>query len=235
MLFDVERIGEHEILKLTLNDPSSRNAFSLKAARELADLIQPKDFKALILTARGRVFCSGGQLDDYAAMTNGDEGRKVNDEIRDVLESLATLDRPTVAAISGDAFGGGVELISCFDHVIAASHAMMALWQRKIGLSFGWGGGARLERRLGAAALRRLSLSTQAMTAREAQMLGLVDQIAQDHQILTVAQDHARRLIGLPHEPLMTFKNFSGESEAGDFNRLWWNASHQRVLATRRK
>ncbi len=224
-----------DILWLSFSDPDSRNAFSLGAARELRSSLLSGGFRAVVFSAPGRVFCSGGQLDDYAAMSTADEGRKVNDEIRDVLGALAELPLPTIACVTGDAFGGGVELISAFDYVLAVPHAMFALWQRKIGLSFGWGGGARLEKRLGSGRLRSLALSTHALSAREALEFGLVDQLVPTHSMGCSAAALAARLIALPSEPVSVLKGFSPTQERDDFNSLWWNASHASVLASRRK
>lgn len=226
-----ERVGH--ILHLTLNDASSRNAFSLKEARELRKHLDT-DATAIVLSAEGRVFCSGGQLSDYAAMATGDEGREVNDEIRDILAQLAALAKPTACVIDGDVFGGGVELISCFDYVVASPHVQFGLWQRKIGLSFGWGGGARLEARLGSARLRHLALSTKPISAYEAKEIGLVDYLAHEHALLPHALAELTRLASLPTEPFATLKKFEASREASDFNKLWWNESHRSVLAKRR-
>ena len=223
-----------EILWVSFSDPSSRNAFSIAAARELRAVLKSQ-FRALVFSAPGRVFCSGGQLDDYASMTSADEGRVVNDEIRDVLNELSSLKVPTIACVTGDAFGGGVELISCFDHVLSVPHAMFALWQRRIGLSFGWGGGARLEKRLGSNVLRHMSLSTTAISAHEALSVGLVDMLVAEHALESSVATFASRLIHLPSEPIETLKSFTASEEASDFNSLWWNLSHRSVLASRKR
>jgi enoyl-CoA hydratase len=231
----ISSVRHSDILHLTFSDPTSRNALSLRAARELRAILQTKDFSAVIFEARGRVFCSGGHLSDYASMTSADEGRSVNDEIRGVLASLSTLDRPTVAAVGGDVFGGGLELLSCFDSVISVPHAMFAFWQRKLGLSYGWGGGARLEKRIGPASLRRLSLSTQTFSAQEALALGLIDRVVQDSMLVSVALAEAIKMTKHPAEPVTVFKNFAALSEASDFNSLWWNPAHKSALAPRKR
>lgn len=223
------------ILHLTLNDSSSRNAFSIRAARELRLELRKKNFSALVFSSEGRVFCSGGNLSDYAAMISPEQGQRVNDEIRDVLTELSQLDVPTIAAVGGDAFGGGLELMSCFDTVIAAPHVLLALWQRKIGLSFGWGGGARLEKRLGPAGLKRLALSTQSLSAQEALAIGLIDNVVQESALMATSLRLAEKLMKLPTEPVAVFKNFIASQEAGDFNSLWLNPAHKKSLAARKR
>jgi enoyl-CoA hydratase/carnithine racemase len=225
-----------DVLWVSFSDPASRNAFSMKAASELLTLMgSPLSYRAVVFSAPGRVFCSGGQLDDYASMPTPDEGRRVNEEIRNVLGMLSSISVPTIACVSGDAFGGGVELLSCFDYVLSVPHAMFGLWQRKIGLSFGWGGGSRLEKRIGAGVLRGLALSARVMSAREALSFGLVDQLVQPSALESSAAALAARLILLPIEPLSTLKSFDVANETTAFNTLWWNPSHSAVLASRRK
>ncbi len=224
-----------DILHLTLNDQTSRNAFSIRAACELRDHLKSKDFSAVLFQAQGRVFSSGGHLSDYASMSSAEEGRHVNDEIRDVLAELSALDRPTIAAVGGDAFGGGLEVLSCFDVVISVPNAIFALWQRKIGLSYGWGGGSRLEKRIGAAALKRLSLSTEAFSAHEALALGLIDRVVQESMLAAAALAQALQMMKHPEAPVAALKNFDASREVSDFNSLWWNPAHKHVLSTRKR
>lgn len=230
------KLEHHDkILHISFEDLTSRNSFSIAAARELRSLLTSEKFEAVVFSAQGRVFCSGGNLSDYAAMSKPDEGIAVNDEIREVLASLAALPVPTIAAVGGDAFGGGVELMSCFDHVIAASHVVFGLWQRKIGLTYGWGGGPRLEARLGSARLKTLSLSTRSIGAGEAREAGLVDEVVRDTELLSTALARAKALASLPQEPVTKFKEWTAHTDAAVFNSIWWNQSHRAVLANRKR
>lgn len=236
--FSVHR--HDSVLHLVFEDATSRNSFSVAAARELREILKPivnssdRAVSALALSARGRVFCSGGNLSDYASMSSASEGTAVNTEIRLALSELASLPIPTVCIVEGDCFGGGVELVSCFDHVIAASHVMFGLWQRKISLTYGWGGGSRLARRLGSGTLRNLSLTTRSVGTREALSLGLIDEVA-GSQIISLGLQRAAALGDLPKEPVEKLKTFSAKSETEFFNSLWWNETHQAILAPRRK
>jgi enoyl-CoA hydratase/carnithine racemase len=123
----------NDVLHISFRDPKSRNSFSHAAALDLKKaLSHTHDCSALVFTAEGSVFSSGGQLDDYARMTKPDEGIAVNDEIRGVLSELSSLKIPTVCAVTGDCFGGGVELISAFDFILTTPNAFFALWIIKI-------------------------------------------------------------------------------------------------------
>ena len=224
------------ILDIRFADPTSRNSFSIRAARELHGVLDKASgkFKAVIFSAEGRVFCSGGNLADYAGMETSDEGKVVNREITAVLDAVAKLQVPTICKVAGDCFGGGVELMSAFDYVFAVPHAYFGLWQRKISLTYGWGGGARLEKRLGASRLRQLTLSAASISAGEALSMGLVDFVLPKPHFDLRVEEHARRIISLPQTPLSLLKSWTAEKEQEIFESLWWNEEHRRVLASRK-
>ena len=95
------------VLHLVFEDRSSRNSFSLRAARELKSILAAYSgqYDFLIFSSIGRVFCSGGNLSDYAAMGEASQGQAVNREITDALDELARLPVPTFSLVQGDAIG----------------------------------------------------------------------------------------------------------------------------------
>lgn len=128
------------ILHLVLDSPKTRNAFGPKESKILLkSLSAAKNIQLIILSSEGRVFCSGGQLQEYAALKTKQQGVKLNDDIRKVLKKFADHPAPKIAAVAGDCFGGGIELISCCDWIISESHVFFGMWQRRMELSFGWG------------------------------------------------------------------------------------------------
>ncbi|HVK61433.1 MAG TPA: enoyl-CoA hydratase/isomerase family protein [Bdellovibrionales bacterium] len=224
------------LLEVSFHDVTSRNSFSLEAALELQSALARADqCSALVFRAPGRVFCSGGQLDDYAQMEVASEGIEVNNRIRSALAELDGLEIPTVCAVTGDCFGGGIELMSAFDFVLATPNALFGLWQRRIGLSFGWGGGARIEERIGTQKLRAWSLSSQLIGADEALKAGLVDEVHHEGKILERAEVLARTLAQLPSAPVSHLKKYEAENEVSAFNELWWNPEHRQILDRRKK
>lgn len=236
----IQASWDERILVLTFSDPSSRNSFSLQAARELLAHLEENvgRFDAFVFRARGRVFCSGGNLSDYASMTTAEQGHAVNREIRAILGQVASWPEPSVCAVAGDAFGGGVELASAFDVILAAPHVAFALWQRRIGLSFGWGGGARLERRIGSGRLREWSLSTRLVAATEAADAGLVDRLVPEALLDRDAILRAHELAVSHRDPLVESKSKLGEtpqSEVELFEKLWWSEEHRASLAPRKR
>src|SRR3954470_20368784 len=112
------------ILNFTLQSPDVQNAFSVEDARVFKDQIRKYSPCAVVLCpSPGRVFCSGGNLKFYSELQKSRRlkrhGSKVNHEIAATLDFIYNLPVPTLACVSGDCIGGGIELISCFDHVVS--------------------------------------------------------------------------------------------------------------------
>jgi enoyl-CoA hydratase/carnithine racemase len=231
----IQSLVRNSTLFVEFSHPETRNSFSIQAAEELDAILSAVKASALVFLAPGRVFCSGGNLSDYAGMSEPAQGKAVNRRISAVLHRLSQLEIPTVCAVTGDCFGGGVELLSAFDHVIAVPHVVFGLWQRRIGLTFGWGGGARLECRLGLARLRRLALSAESFDSRRALQFGLIDELSPVEAIVERAVERSRRLASLPSAPLKYIKKSAAENELDHFEKLWWNPEHRTVLEKIRK
>lgn len=222
---------EFRVMEAVFSNPESRNALSLEAARELSSLVkQASTCNALLVRAEGRVFCAGGNIKDHIAMGKA-ASLKGNREIAAACESLSKLPVPTIAIVEGDVLGGGVEFLSCFDIVLATPHVMLGFWQRRLGLVYGWGGGARLERRLGRQAVSRLAIQARAMTGREAFEIGLVDRVVAPWEIREEGLAELIRVAVLPKKPVSTLKahsqrsSASPESRAG-FEKLWFGDEH---------
>lgn len=225
------------ILWVEFSDPESRNSFSLRAAEELAATCAKHkgEFDALVFTAQGRVFCSGGNLTDYAGMTEADQGIEVNRTIAKVLEDLEKLPVITICLVGGDCFGGGIELISAFDRVLSAPHAFFGFWQRRIGLSYGWGGGKRIMRRLGLKRTRNLALTAEVLSANEALATGLIDGIHHTSRLKSSAIELIKRHRSMPQIPVTGLKTWTSKSEREIFEGLWWSEEHRAALESRKK
>jgi enoyl-CoA hydratase/carnithine racemase len=232
------------VLILRFSDPSSSNSLSLAAAEELARILTrisegvdknetSAPYRALVFFSKGRIFCSGGQLSDYASMSNADQGKAVNRRITEILANLSELPIPTICAVSGDCFGGGVELISAFDTVISVPHVLYGFWQRRIGLTFGWGGGKRIEQRIGLPQLKRLALSTETFGAHEALSIGLIDFIVPVSSLESVSLEIAEQMSTAATAPIGQLKKWSADRETEIFESLWWNPDHRAVLSKR--
>jgi len=223
---------EFLVFEAVFTNLGSRNALSLEAARELKKLvIEASKSDGLLLRAEGRVFCAGGNIKDHIAMGKA-ASLKGNREITAACESLSKLAVPTIALVEGDVLGGGVEFLSCFDIVFSTPHVAIGFWQRRLGLVYGWGGGVRLERRLGRQAVSRLAIQARAMTGREAYEIGLVDRVVAPWLIREEGLAELLRVSMLPKRPVGLLKASSqrttvGQESRAGFEKLWFGDDHQ--------
>jgi enoyl-CoA hydratase/carnithine racemase len=136
-----------------------------------------QDVRLVIVTGSGdKAFCAGADLKERAGMSP-DEVRALLLAYETELGWLETIDVPTLAAINGAALGGGLELALLCDLRVAAEHAVLGLPETSLGVIPGAGGTQRLPRLLGEARAKELVLRAARLTAPEALILGLVNQI----------------------------------------------------------
>lgn len=220
---------KQDLLILTMDDPKSKNAFSPPMAEELANYISKETFKGLILTNSSSQFCSGGNLRFYKDLETKDDGLKHNQRISEILNQLDQLKVPTACFVNGACYGGGVELISSFDRVLCSPSSLFGLWQRRVGLTFGWGGQSRLERRLGAQMVNRWLLGGETIPSYEAKSRGLVDSIQLSSKGLETCIHWVEGVLRLGSENLdMILKE--REDQEGVFQKLWLGKEHKEVL-----
>ncbi len=133
--------------------------------------------RAVVVSGRGeRAFSAGSHVGEFEAQ-RGAAGRA-----RHVLEAgmarrLAELPMPTIAAIEGNALGGGLELALCCDIRVASERARLGLPEVRLAVTPGAGGTQRLPRVVGNARARELILTGRVLTATEAERIGLVNEV----------------------------------------------------------
>jgi enoyl-CoA hydratase/carnithine racemase len=205
------------------------NSFSVEAAKELEKIIKAhsKTARALVFTSsHPTLFCSGGDLKAHSKLKNKMAGIAQAKAIRKSLKILAEWPIPKIVFVNGDCFGGGMELLSCFDHRIAAPHVLFGFWQRRVALSFGWGGFERWSKRISPDIIKDLGYSARVFGAHEALRLGLIHQIGSEsnvaHWLQQILQWSEGSAAALAH---LEIKN-----EPKLFEKLWWAEAHQKVL-----
>ena len=116
------------------------------------------DVRVVVLTGRGeRAFCAGSHVGEFEAQ-RGPAGRERRALDERVASRLAALPMPTIAAIEGDALGGGLELALCCDIRIASARARLGLPEVRLAVTPGGGGTQRLPRLVGPARAKELIL-----------------------------------------------------------------------------
>lgn len=217
-------------LNLHFHIAESSNAFSSAAASELAKIQRKyKSWKkpVIVFSDHPRVFCSGGNLDDYKKLKGKPPGLKINRGIEKVLNEFGAWRVPKIAVVEGDVLGGGMEWLARFDYRLSTPAAFFGFWQRRIGLSSGWGGGKAWSDKIGAENVRKLLLAGKIMSASEAQRNGLVDSLYSSWRIRTEAFALAASLDGGVSIDLVAWQP---ASEAKVFNSLWMEKAHREVL-----
>jgi enoyl-CoA hydratase/carnithine racemase len=183
---------------LTLNRPDVRNAFNQEMIDEIRDALRlidkDEEIRVLIITGAGKAFQAGADIAELSVMKPMDILRW-NEGIVRINAALEKLRQPVIAAINGHAMGGGVELaISCTLRVIAES-AKMALPEVKLGIIPGTGGTQRLPRLIGKGRATELILTGDAITAKHAFEIGLVNKVVPDGKTVDEAVEMATRII----------------------------------------
>lgn len=118
--------------------------------------------------------------------------------INRVLSALDELPIPTIAAVHGVTFGGGLELALTCDMIVADRTARFAFPELRLGLIPGWGGMSRLARDTGNARLRDLLLTGRSLNAERAREAGFVSQVVAPGKQVAVARSALRQSIKLP-------------------------------------
>src|SRR5918997_1220559 len=180
---------EDGVATVTLDRPAKLNAIGpgmvAGLARVLPEIDGDRDTRAVIITGSGgRAFSVGADVNAWSALEPLDMWRKWIRDGHRVLHRLAHLRQPTIAAINGYAFGGGLELALAADIRIAADSATFALPETKIGTLPGWAGTARLPEVIGVARSKQMIFSGGRIDATTAERWGLVNELVSHGKLM---------------------------------------------------
>lgn len=218
----------NDVVEITFDDLPSKNSFDLEKAKKWANEVSGKDTRLMLLQSEGSVFCSGGNLADYAAMTTKEDGVVVNREIRKYLSIIAQVPCLKVAFVSGDCFGGGVEVLSVCDTIYSLNHVFFGLWQSRMHLSFGWGGFERLSQRMNSADLQLWLSEGRTHSAFWSEKQGLVDEIVSQEKMIQRYESLKAQALGPKSH---YFSDELVKNETVFFENLWWSPEHRKMLA----
>lgn len=152
-----------------------------------------EEIRVLIITGNDKVFAAGG---DIKAMyqCNPLQAREYVSPIHSVYNKLAALPKPTIAAISGFTFGGGVELTLVCDFRIAGDNAKFGFPEVTLGIFPAAGGSQRLPRLIGMAKAKELMFTGDTIDADTALSIGLVNKVVPKENLIESAKELARKL-----------------------------------------
>jgi len=190
---------EDEFCVVTLNRPDALNALNADIIAGINDAIDQaadSDARCLIFTGSGdKAFCAGADIKELQGASALDHKRLLERGQR-TFDRLADLPIPSIAAINGFAFGGGLELAMACTFRLASANARVGLPEIKLGLTPGYGGTQRLPRLVGETAALEMIMTGRQVAAAEALQLGLLSQVVEDRGVVDAAKDFARNFTG---------------------------------------
>ncbi len=181
---------------LTLDRPQALNALDKAVLRSLEAALSAiqgdETTRAVVISGAGaRAFCAGADLKTLERLTPL-EAERFGRLGRRVMDGVAALPQPVIAAVDGFALGGGLELALACDFIYASERAVLGLVEAELGLVPGFGGVGRLVRRIGAAAAREALYTARRFSAAEALACGLVNRVCAPERLLDEALATAR-------------------------------------------
>jgi enoyl-CoA hydratase len=243
----ITEINEDGIAILRVNRPQARNALNWAAqeafAAAVSQIAENAIVRVLIVTGTGdKAFVAGGDLKELANHPETAAGERLNRIMSHALADLTELPIPVIAAINGDAFGGGCEILTACDLRLCAEHTRFSFAQVKNALTTGWGGTGRLVQLIGQSQAIELLLTARLFDAEEAYRLGLIHRIVPaGEDVLSAAIAWAEELLSLPKQALASTKalahaaihmslpeTYAAETEL--FVNLWSQPDHLEAL-----
>ena len=182
-------------------DRPKMNALSTQVQREIAAaaaaVSADSAVGAVIIYGGERVFAAGADIKEMSAMSF-QEMATVSAALQTSFSAVAAIPKPVVAAITGYALGGGLELALCADFRVLGERAKVGQPEILLGIIPGAGGTQRLPRLIGPAKAKDLIFTGRHMDAAEALAVGLADKVVPDAEVYQAARDMVARYVGGP-------------------------------------
>jgi methylglutaconyl-CoA hydratase len=181
------------VARLTLNRPEKHNAFDDAIIAELIDKLidtnNDKKVRMVVLTGAGKSFSAGADVNWMRASAQYDEARNIEDALKlaELMSTLDSLRKPSIARVNGATFGGGVGLVACCDIAIASSAAKFSLSEVRLGLVPSVISPYVIAA-IGARNARRYFQTADLLSADKAREIGLVHEVVSAEQLDTAVE-----------------------------------------------
>lgn len=190
---------EDGVATVCLDRPAKHNALTPEMLgqleRILIDLDARRSVRVVLVTGAGeRSFCAGADIRRFKALHPLDMWAQWTRQGHRVLAQLAGLRQPTIAAVSGNAYGGGLELALACDLRIVADDATLGLTEVGIGTLPGWGGTGRLRDLIGPGRAKEMIFTGEPLTADRALAWGLANQLLPRAEVIKAARALAAKI-----------------------------------------
>lgn len=223
---------------LTMNRPELHNAFDdaliTALTAELRRLEANESVRVVILAASGRSFSAGADLAWMRRMADYTREENLTDALglAELMRTLATLRKPTIAAVQGAAYGGGVGLVACCDVAIASRRAAFCLSEVKLGLIPAVISPYVVEA-MGPRAARRYFQSAEAFNADEAHRLGLVHEVVAEEELPAAVERLAAALLANGPHAMAAAKELVARVASGPIDGALIRDTAERIADTR--
>jgi len=212
MRIDSQREGA--VLTLTLDYPARRNALAVPLREQLFEALEAaqgdEGLRAIVLTATGENFCSGGDISGMD-VRDAEEGRERMRRTHRLIRLMVGGRLPIVAAVEGWCVGAGLSLACAADTIVAGAGARFMAGFGKVGLMADLGLPFTLPARIGLARARQVLFYATPIEGEEAARIGLVDRLVPKSMALAVATALAGNLAAQAPLPLALTKRMLAE------------------------
>ena len=184
---------DQAIATIRLNRPPM-NALSAAVQADLAEaaarVAGDQAVRAVVIYGGEKLFAAGADIKEMSGASYAQMTRDIS-RLQGALNSVAAIGKPVVAAITGYALGGGLELALCADFRVMGESARVGQPEILLGLIPGAGGTQRLPRLIGPAKAKDLIFTGRFADAAEALAIGLADKVVPDDQVYAAAREMA--------------------------------------------
>jgi enoyl-CoA hydratase/carnithine racemase len=198
-----QAVGTIRLDRPPMNALNAQVQAELRAAADEA--AERKDVRAVIVYGGEKVFAAGADIKEMAELTYADMVDR-SQRLQAAFAAVARIPKPTVAAVTGYALGGGCELALACDARIAADDAKLGQPEIQLGIIPGAGGTQRLARLVGASRAKEMIFTGRFARAEEALRIGLVDQVVPAAEVYSAALSWAARFAEGPAYALRAAK-----------------------------
>jgi len=174
-----------DIAVLTVSNETKLNALTMAMLDALDGHLtlidRNPDARAVIVTGAGeKAFCCGADIAEWGALSPAEFARGWVRDGHRIFDRLARLSKPTIGALNGHAFGGGLELAAACDIRVMTPRATLALPEAKVGIVPGWSGTQRVMRLLPEAVAKEMALFGRRLSAERAVATGFAAEVAEN-------------------------------------------------------
>jgi 2-(1,2-epoxy-1,2-dihydrophenyl)acetyl-CoA isomerase len=215
----IRHTTDNQVCRITLNRPETLNALTPDQRERIIRLLDEAsadpDVRAVVITGTGRGFCAGADLRGSATTgqrTAGDVARTLRTGAQRLIAAVLDCEKPVIAAVNGTAAGLGAHLALACDLVLAAESARFIEVFVRRGLVPDGGGAYLLPRLVGPQRAKELMFFGDALTATDAERLGLVNRVVPDAELDKTAREWAARLAAGPTRALALTKQLVNAS-----------------------